>query len=48
MGGLQRWYSSMRKSQNIYVYAVSILLIPIYGIGLIMLALLFYLKLGAD
>jgi hypothetical protein len=48
MSGLQGWYSSMRKSQKIYVYAISILLIPIYGIGLIMLAVLFYLKLGSD
>lgn len=48
MSGLQRWYSSMCKSQKIYVYAISILLIPIYGIGLLMLAVLFYLKLGSD
>ena len=48
MGGLQHWYCGMRKSQKIYVYCISILLIPIAGVGLLMLALLFYLKLGSD
>jgi hypothetical protein len=47
MSGLQRWYCGMRKSQKIYVYTISIILIPIYGIGLIMLGILFYLKLGS-
>ena len=48
MRGVQNWYCGMRKSQKIYVYIISILLIPIYGIGLILLAILVYLKLGAD
>ena len=48
MGGLQHWYCGMRKSHKIYVYCISILLIPIAGVGLLMLALLFYLKLGSD
>lgn len=48
MSGLQRWYCGMRKSQKLYVYVISILLIPIGGIGLIMLAVLFYLKLGSN
>jgi hypothetical protein len=48
MSGLQRWYCGMRKSQKLYVYIVLVLCIPVYGIGLIMLAVLFYLKLGSD
>jgi hypothetical protein len=48
MGSLQSWYCGMRTSQKIYVYAISIILIPIAGVGLIMLAILFYLKLGSD
>ncbi|MDR2712495.1 MAG: hypothetical protein LBB91_05215 [Clostridiales bacterium] len=43
---LQNWYNSMTPMQVKFLWIVSFLLVFIYGIGLIPLALLIYLKLG--
>ena len=43
---LQNWYNSITPWQRKFLWILSILLILVYGIGLIPLALLIYLKLG--
>ena len=43
---LQNWYNSMTPMQVKFLWIVSFLLVFLYGIGLIPLALLIYLKLG--
>jgi len=43
---LQDWYNGITPWQRNFLWIVSILLIACYGIGLIPLALLIYLKLG--
>ena len=43
---LKNWYNSMTPMQVKFLWIVSFLLVFLYGIGLIPLALLIYLKLG--
>lgn len=46
MQALVHWYTNMTKPQRVFVYIVSVLLIPAYGLGLVPLALLIYIQLG--
>jgi len=43
---MQNWYIGMTGGQKKLVYIVSILLVPIWGIGLFSLIVLIYLQLG--
>jgi hypothetical protein len=43
---MSNWYKNMPKGQKIFVYLVSTALVVVYGIGLIPLTTLIYLKLG--
>ncbi len=43
---MQNWYRRMTGGQKKLVYIVSILLAPIWGIGLLFLTILIYLQLG--
>lgn len=46
MKSLSAWYEGMTKGQKFFVYAISIALSVVYGVGLIPLAVLIYLHLG--
>ncbi|CAE6858839.1 hypothetical protein R75471_00057 [Paraburkholderia domus] len=43
---MKTWYSNITKAQKTFLFTISVLLILVYGIGLIPLALLTYLQLG--
>lgn len=43
---MNNWYKNMPKGQKIFVYFISTALVVVYGIGLIPLTALIYLKLG--
>ena len=43
---LQDWYNNITPWQRYFLWILSLLLVVVYGIGLIPLALLIYLKLG--
>lgn len=44
---MKNWYKNITKGQKKFVYFVSIGLILAYGFGLLPLAILIYLELGA-
>ena len=44
---MKLWYKKITKGQKIFLYFVSICLILAFGIGLLPLAILIYLELGA-
>ena len=46
MQKIEDWYRDMLKSQKILVYLVSIALVIVWGVGLLLLAILIYLELG--
>ena len=46
MKALQDWYYSNTTGQRKFLWILSVVLVPVYGIGLIPLALLIYIKLG--
>ena len=43
---LEDWYEGMNKNQRIFVYAISMGLVFVFGAGLLPLAILIYLELG--
>jgi len=43
---LQTWYNDITVGQRTFLWILSVLLIPLFGIGFVPLALLIYLKLG--
>jgi len=43
---MDEWYRSTNKHQKIFLYAVSVLLVLVYGIGFLFLSILIYLELG--
>lgn len=43
---MKKWYNNLTPKQLIFLYIISVVLIVPYGIGLVPLALLIYLKLG--
>ena len=43
---MKDWYRDMPMGQKIFVYLLSIALVPAFGIGLLPLAVLIYLQLG--
>ena len=48
MKALQDWYYSNTTGQRKFFWILSILLVFLFGIGLIPLALLIYIKLGDE
>lgn len=45
---MQEWYNSIKISQKVLIYILSTMAILIFGIGLVILAVLVYLELGSD
>jgi len=45
---MQSWYQNLTKAQRALLYFVSIVLILVWGIGLIPLTFLLYLKFGSS
>lgn len=45
---MKRWYHNMTKGQKLFVYFVSLCLVPVFAIGLAPLAVLIYLQLGTN
>jgi hypothetical protein len=43
---MKNWYKSIKKGQKIFLYLVSVALVPAFGTGLLPLAVLIYLELG--
>ena len=43
---LQSWYNGVTVGQRKFLWIISFLLVPVWGIGLVPLAILIYLKLG--
>jgi hypothetical protein len=43
---LKNWYQSINKAQKFFLFFISLSLVVFYGIGLIPLSILIYLKLG--
>lgn len=43
---MQKWYNSINANQKIFLLCISVLLILVFGLGLIPLAVLVYLELG--
>ncbi|MBH0040434.1 hypothetical protein [Pseudoalteromonas sp. SWN166] len=46
MNKIENWYYGITKGQKIFIYLVSTALVPVFGIGLLPLAILIYLELG--
>lgn len=44
---MKEWYDSITPNQKVFLFLVSIPLIFLWGVGLIVLAVLIYLELGA-
>ena len=43
---IQKWYNNMSENQRLFLYILSILTIPFFGVGIITLCILIYCKLG--
>jgi hypothetical protein len=44
---MQTWYDNLDQKQKIYLFGLSVVLIVAWGVGLIGLAILVFLQLGA-
>lgn len=43
---MKQWYENTNKGQKLFMWGVSLLLVWVYGAGLLPLAILTYLELG--
>ena len=43
---MKSWYKNLAKAQKIFIYVIVTVLVPVYGIGVLPLAVLIYLELG--
>lgn len=43
---IQKWYNNMKENQRLFLWILSIITIPFFGLGIIPLCILIYCKLG--